>query len=151
MTIYDFEDIKKLININEYNEFLKNPWIRSDNRVWHYEIYDYINNQWIGNKYNILHRVQGKYLLNNNSVKIYKYLYIYNLDKYYLQFIKDNCYIFNIKEYNKIGCNIFINDYNKFNIEKIYNLLIDKYININKCWLNDIINYINSQILLSKV
>ena len=151
MTIYDFEDIKKSININEYNEFLKNPWTRSDNRVWHYEIYDYINNQWIGNKYNILHRAQGKYLLNDNLVKIYKYLYIYNLDKYYLQFIKDNCHIFNLNKYGEIGCTQFINDYNQFNLEKIYDILIKNDVNLNKNILINIINYINSQIVLRKV
>ena len=47
LNINFFKRIEATINKKQYNEFLKNPRSKKDNRIESYEINNWINNNWI--------------------------------------------------------------------------------------------------------
>lgn len=155
---YFEQNIKGIINVNKYKKIIEDPQVKMRSRILHYEIYNFVENQWINKQYNIFRSVQGIYYIKDDFIKINKYLYVYDLKNvinqdYYIKYIvHNNFYEFCIYKYNEVvGCSHFLQSNNQFTINDINYKLKQNNLIININILNDIINYVNSQILLMKV
>ena len=154
LNINFFKRIEATINKKQYNEFLKNPRSKKDNRIESYEINNWINNNWINEQCFLLNYHNKYYIYNNKVENIYIYVIIYDLmdienKDFYLRF-----------EYNKSYCTFTIHKYNIPYARHLYishnNLFqyndIQKLLNIYniKTDIQSIVDSINSRILLNK-